>query len=173
MLSGTRPARASSAETLGSGVDVLPPALPLPESDELPPQPVSARAVLVRVTAATAARRNGLMRRTGASFGRSAVRSSSARAACGEDGDVAASSVGGLVHPVGAVDLTGSGQVGGVDDRVRVALLGEEALSVGGVLAVEGVAADHREEVRLAAVGLGPEHPAQPLGLLLPRPEGA
>src|SRR5829696_6615838 len=65
MLSGTRPARAWSAETLGSGVDVLPPALPLPESDEPPPQPVSARAALVTATAATAARGNGLMRRTG------------------------------------------------------------------------------------------------------------
>src|SRR3712207_5669024 len=81
-------------------------------------------------------------------------------------------SVGGLVHPVGAVDPTWAGQVGGVDDRVRVALLGEEALPVGGVLGVEGVAADHGVEVRLPAVGLGAEHPAQPLGLLLPRPEG-
>src|SRR4051795_13197000 len=76
-----------------------------------------------------------------------------------------------LVHPAGAVDLTGTGQIGGVDDRVRVALLGEEALPVGGVLAVEGVAADHRVEVRLPAVGLGPQHPAEALGLLLPRPE--
>src|SRR5687768_4875607 len=77
-------------------------------------------------------------------------------------------SVGGLVHPVGAVDLARAGQVGGVDDRVRVALLGEEALPVGGVLAVEGVAADDGVEVRLPAVGLGPQHPAEPLGLLLP-----
>src|SRR4051812_17532643 len=64
MSSGTRAARAWSAETLGSGVDVLPPALPLPESDP-PPQPVSTRAALVRATTATAGRGNGLIRRTG------------------------------------------------------------------------------------------------------------
>ena len=44
----------------------------------------------------------------------------------------------------------------GVDDPVRVALLGEEPLPVGGVLGVEGVARDHRVEVGLPAVGLGP-----------------
>src|SRR3954447_649314 len=64
IASGTRAASAWSAETLGSGADELPPALPpLLEEDEPPPQPVSARAVTA--TAATAAGRNGLLRCTG------------------------------------------------------------------------------------------------------------
>src|SRR4051812_4913157 len=58
-------------------------------------------------------------------------------------------------------------QVVGVDDRVGVALFGEKPLAVGGVLGVQGVAGDHRVEVRLAAVGLRPQQPAQPLRLLL------
>ena len=36
-----------------------------------------------------------------------------------------------------------------------------------------GCRGDHRVEVRLPAVGLGPQQPAEPLGLLLPRAEGA
>ena len=44
----------------------------------------------------------------------------------------------------------------GVDDRVGVALLGQEPLPVGGVLLVDGVAADDGVEVRAASVGLGP-----------------
>ena len=58
-----------------------------------------------------------------------------------------------------------------VDDRVGVALLGEEPLPVGGELRVDGVAGDDRVEVRGPAVGLRPQQPAEPLGLLLARAE--
>src|SRR5699024_11434631 len=60
-----------------------------------------------------------------------------------------------------------------VHDRVRVALLGEEALAMGGVVLVLGVAHDHRVEVRGAAVGLGAQQATQSLGLLLTGSEGA
>ena len=59
------------------------------------------------------------------------------------------------------------GEVLGVDDGVGVALLGQEALPVGGVLLVGGVAGDDRVEVGLAAVLLGAHDPSEPLGLLL------
>src|SRR3954447_18630842 len=65
---GTRSARAWSAATLGSGVEVAPPALsppPVPVDESPPPQPVSARAELVIATAATARRRTGLLGCTG------------------------------------------------------------------------------------------------------------
>src|SRR3954470_17392209 len=174
IASGTRAASAWSAETLGGGADELPRALPpLLEEDEPPPQPVSARAVTA--TAATAAGRNGLLRCTGtpspdqrtdlalsvspvvnaATWEKASVWRCHPLRWTGRAG--AGGSVGGLVHPVGAVDLTGAGQVVGVDDRVRVALLGEEPLPVSGVLGVEGVAADHRVEVRLTTVGLRPQ----------------
>ena len=65
------------------------------------------------------------------------------------------------------------GEVLGVDDGVGVALLGQEALAVGGVLLVGGVAGDDRVEVGLAAVLLGAHDPPEPLGLLLARAEGA
>ena len=64
-------------------------------------------------------------------------------------------------------------EVLGVDDGVGVALLGQEALPVGGVLLVGGVAGDDRVEVGLAAVLLGAHDPPEPLGLLLARAEGA
>ncbi len=54
-----------------------------------------------------------------------------------------------------------------VHDPVGVALFGEEALPVGGEVLVDGVAGDDGVEVRLVAVGLGAQDPAQPLGLLL------
>src|SRR5207253_11402511 len=73
---------------------------------------------------------------------------------------VGSGSVSGFVRPVGAVDLAGPGQVRGVDDRVRVALLGEEALPVRRVLAVEGVAADHRVEVDRKSTRLNSSHVA-------------
>ena len=79
------------------------------------------------------------------------------------------------VRPPSQGPLTSAraGQVVGVDDRVRVALLGQEPLPVRGVLRVEGVARDDRVEVRLPPVGLGAQHPAEPLRLLLPRAERA
>src|SRR5687768_1844629 len=60
-----------------------------------------------------------------------------------------------------------------VDDRVGVALLGQEALAVRGVLLVEGVAADDAVEVGGPAVLLRAQDAAQALGLLLPAAEGA
>src|SRR3954451_10611406 len=66
---GTRSARAWSAATLGSGVEVAPPPAlsppPVPVDESPPPQPVSARAELVIATAATARRRMGLVWCTG------------------------------------------------------------------------------------------------------------
>ena len=59
-------------------------------------------------------------------------------------------------------------QVVGVADDVAVALLGQKPLPVRGVLGVLAVAGHHRIEHRPAAVGLGPQQPAQPLRLLLP-----
>ena len=59
-------------------------------------------------------------------------------------------------------------EVLGVDDRVRVTLLGEEPLAVRGELLVDGVPRDHGVEVRRPPVRLGPQDPAEPLGLLLP-----
>src|SRR5882757_8123426 len=67
----------------------------------------------------------------------------------------------------------GPQEVVGVDDGVRVALFGEKALAVGGVLGIEGVATDDGVEMRLPAVVLGPQHPAEPLCLLLTGAEGA
>ncbi len=64
-------------------------------------------------------------------------------------------------------------QLVGVDDPVRVALLGQEALAVRREVLVDGVAGDDRVEARLVPVRLRPQHPAQPLGLLLARAEGA
>ena len=55
-----------------------------------------------------------------------------------------------------------------VDDRVGIALLGQEALPVRGIILVDGVPADHRVEVRAATIGFGAQHPAEPLRLLLP-----
>src|SRR5690348_6300236 len=70
---------------------------------------------------------------------------------------------------------TGSGgeDVVGVDDRVGVALLGEEALPVRRVFGVDRVAGHHRVEVGLAAVGLRAQYPAEPLRLLLTGAERA
>src|SRR5260370_1073279 len=69
----------------------------------------------------------------------------------------------------GALDLVAGEDVVGVDDAVGVALLGQEALAVGGVVLVEGVAGDDRVEAGTGPGGLGAEHPAQALRLLLPR----
>src|SRR6476660_8924431 len=60
----------------------------------------------------------------------------------------------------------------GVDDRVRVALFGEEPLAVRRVLRVEGVASDDGVEVRLPTVLLRAQHATQPLRLFLARSEG-
>src|SRR3954453_9010897 len=64
-------------------------------------------------------------------------------------------------------------EVGGVEDRVGVALLGQEALALGRELLVVGVAGDDRVEVGLAAVCLGARPPAEPLRLLLAAAERA
>src|SRR3954452_23918129 len=56
IASSTMAARLSSAETLGSGVPVLP-LLPAEELSELPPHPVRTSAALVTAAAAPAARR--------------------------------------------------------------------------------------------------------------------
>ena len=61
----------------------------------------------------------------------------------------------------------------GVDDAVGVPLLGEEPLTVLGEVGIDGVAGDDGVEVGRTAVLLRPQDPAQPLGLLLTRPEGA
>src|SRR5699024_5924095 len=66
-----------------------------------------------------------------------------------------------------SVAVHGGSQLLPVHDRVRVALLGEEALAMGGVVLVLGVAHDHGVEVRGAAVGLGAQQATQSLGLLL------
>lgn len=68
----------------------------------------------------------------------------------------------------GGKGLYGRAQhVVGVADDVAVALLGQEALPVRGVFGVQAVARHHRIEDGAAAVGLGPQQPAQPLRLLL------
>src|SRR5688500_14983479 len=69
-------------------------------------------------------------------------------------------------------DPWGCSQVAGVDDPVGVPLLGEEALPVLGEVGVDRVARHDGVEVSRAALGLGSQQPAQPLGLLLARPEG-
>ena len=69
--------------------------------------------------------------------------------------------------------LVEGAEVVGVDDAVGVALLGEEALPVRGEVRVDGVAGDDGVEAGGTSVGLGPEHPAEALGLLLARPERA
>src|SRR3954451_10642075 len=58
-------------------------------------------------------------------------------------------------------------QVGRIHDAVGVALLGEEALPVLREVGIDSVAADNRVEARGLAVGLGPQQPPEPLGLLL------
>src|SRR4029079_13431820 len=73
----------------------------------------------------------------------------------------------GTCSPVGALSRRPS-EVGGVGDRVGVALLGEEALTVLGELRVYGVAGDDRVDPRRPPVLLRTEQPAQPLGLFLP-----
>src|SRR4051794_14177650 len=64
-------------------------------------------------------------------------------------------------------------EVGGGEDRGGVALLGREALALGRDLRVVGVAGDARVEVGWAAAGLGAQHPAEPLRLLLAAAERA
>ena len=56
----------------------------------------------------------------------------------------------------------------GVHDAVAVALLGQEALSVGGELGVHGVPGDHGVEAGGHSGGLRSQQPAEPLRLLLP-----
>src|SRR5664280_609252 len=58
-------------------------------------------------------------------------------------------------------------QVVGVHDPVRVPLLGQEALPVRGVVGVQGVPRDHRIEMRLTPVTLGPQQPSETLRFLL------
>src|SRR5882757_2001419 len=58
-------------------------------------------------------------------------------------------------------------QVVRVHDPVGVALFGQETLPVCGEVLVDGVPGDHRVEAGLVPVGLGPQHPAEPLRLLL------
>src|SRR5690606_3146515 len=60
-----------------------------------------------------------------------------------------------------------------VHDPVRVALLRQEPLAVCREVLVDGVPGDHGVEVRLVTVRLGPQHPAEPLRLLLAGAEGA
>ena len=67
----------------------------------------------------------------------------------------------------------GPAQVVGVDDPVRVAVLGQKPLPVRGVIGVQGVSRDDRTEVRLTPVALGPQQPSEPPRFLLTRPEGA
>ena len=55
----------------------------------------------------------------------------------------------------------------GVDDGVGITLFGQEPLPVRGIVLVDGVAGHHGVEVRGSSTGLRPEHPAQPLRLLL------
>ena len=57
--------------------------------------------------------------------------------------------------------------VSGVHDAIAVTLLGQEALTVGRELLVEGVACHHGVEPGGPAVALRSEQPAQALGLLL------
>ena len=59
------------------------------------------------------------------------------------------------------------------DHSVRVTLLGEEKFAMVGELFLLGVARDEGKEVRRAAVTLGPQDAAEPLGLLLPGAEHA
>ena len=82
---------------------------------------------------------------------------------------------GGQTVSLGSVGGRSAGvqHVVGVDDPVGVALLGEEPLPVGGEVGVDGVAGDDRVEVRGAPVALGPQHPAEALGLLLAGAERA
>lgn len=59
--------------------------------------------------------------------------------------------------------------VGCVQDRVGVALLGEETLAVLSEVLVDGVACDERVERRSEVLGLGAQQAAEALGLLLAR----
>jgi hypothetical protein len=72
-----------------------------------------------------------------------------------------------------AAGRAGVEEVGRVDDGVGVALFGEEALPVGGVVGVAGVAGHDRVDVALAAAGLGAQDPTEALGFLLAAPERA
>src|SRR5699024_1896420 len=64
-------------------------------------------------------------------------------------------------------------QLLGVHDRVRVALLGEEALAVGRIVLVLGVAHDHGVEGGVAPVGLGRQRRTRRRRPLLGQTEGA
>ncbi len=80
--------------------------------------------------------------------------------------------IGRISHPAALAQptdngLESSGYGVGIDDRVRVTLLGQEPLSVCRVVDVEGVPGDHSVEMSLAPIGFGPQDPAETLGLLL------
>src|ERR1039457_2711043 len=69
------------------------------------------------------------------------------------------------------LDLVAGEHVVGVDDAIRVALLGKESLAMCGVILVERVARHDRIETRSASIVLGSQYPAETLGFFLARPE--
>src|SRR3954451_2533367 len=123
----------------------------------------------------SAASRSAAVRKAAASAARAPSTAAVARLASSR---TTGGYAGALTAPSAGVGLVGGGapqvtDVVAVDDAVGVALLGQEPLPVGGEVLVHGVARGDGVEARGAPVGLGPQHPAEPLCLLLARAERA